>query len=85
MNVVFLDIDGVVNSLIWEGDDFGFGDVHRRRVNNFQACKWVSKFCKENDFSVVISSSWRSDGLEKCAAALRAESSMKWRFHYDLS
>lgn len=72
MNVVFLDIDGVVNTLIWEGTSFSFGDVHRRRVNNFQACKWVSKFCKENDFRIVVSSSWRSEGLEKCAMALRA-------------
>lgn len=71
MNVLFLDFDGVVNSLIWENGDFGYGYPEHGKVNNFQACQWVSKFCKDNDFAIVISSSWRSDGLTKCAQYLR--------------
>lgn len=71
MNVLFLDFDGVVNSLVWENGNYGYGYPEGGKVNNFQACQWVSKFCKDYGYAIVVSSSWRSDGLTKCIQYLR--------------
>ena len=70
-NVVFLDFDGVVNSLIWKDGDFKYNFPKDDSVNNYQACQWVSKFCKDNGYSIVVSSTWRSEGLENCERYLR--------------
>lgn len=70
MNVLFLDIDGVVNNLIWDNKREFRYSYPPNAVNNFQACQWISKFCKKFNFSIVVSSSWRSIGLEKCKKCL---------------
>ena len=62
MNVIFLDYDGVVNTPIWnnDGTKCQFGMPKDNKVNNFQAVQWVSEFCQKYDYSIVISSSWRT-------------------------
>ena len=69
-NLLFLDIDGVVNTLmIWDKpqgpntifkDGFYFDLCHDKdgRVSNKQAVLWLSKLCLDYDLSIVITSSW---------------------------
>ena len=66
MNVVFLDYDGVVNTPFWEQQDDGkwicrFNWPLDNKVNDEQAVQWVSEFCEKNGYSIVVSSSWRTD------------------------
>ena len=76
INVMFLDIDGVVNTPMWVERNgklilkYNFPDDGK--VNNWQACQWVSKFCRERGYSIVVSSSWRTDGLRVCKKCLYA-------------
>lgn len=75
MKVIFLDIDGVLNS----------EDLARRRIEHFHewndrtnekfydfidenAVKLISDLCEQYDIKLVISSSWRSWTLEKTIA-----------------
>lgn len=76
MNVVFLDFDGVVNTPMWQ---MYKGKLVCRyawpddgKVNNWQAVQWLSEFCIRHNYSIVISSTWRSDGIEKCEEYLKA-------------
>ena len=72
MKVIFLDIDGVLNS----------EDLARRRITDFQgwndttntkfydfidenAVKLISDLCEQYNIKLVISSSWRLSTLEK--------------------
>lgn len=63
MNVVFLDYDGVVNTPMWNEDGtkcrYNFPD--NNKVNNFQAVQWVSEFCQKYDYSIIVTSSWRTE------------------------
>ena len=61
MNIVFLDYDGVVNTLMWDecGKKCGFNYPDDNMVNNFQAVQWVSEFCEKNGYCIVVTSSWR--------------------------
>ena len=67
----FLDIDGVVNTLmIYNEPRGGRGSINRdgyyfelcypedKRVSNTQAMTWVSKLCTDYDLSIVITSTW---------------------------
>lgn len=58
INVLFLDYDGVVNTPMWN-EDGTHCSFATRVVNNFQACQWVSEFCKKYDFKIVVTSTWR--------------------------
>ena len=60
-NVIFLDYDGVVNTLIYDSarEDFYFNFPKDNSVNNYQACKWIEKLCKENNAKIVVISTWR--------------------------
>ena len=84
--VVFLDIDGVVNTLIIDTKPFKTerGQVSRDgfyyklnmpddgEVSNRQAVMWLNKLCKETNAKIVITSTWRfgDNGLEKTKKAL---------------
>lgn len=71
--IIFLDIDGVVNTLqintspyptntgkiSREGFYFDLCDITDDRVSNIQAIMWLNKLCKETKAKIVISSSWR--------------------------
>lgn len=49
-NVIFLDFDGVLNKKL---DDFS------ESAANPEAVFYVNKLCLENDFKIVVCSSWR--------------------------
>jgi hypothetical protein len=65
MKVLFLDIDGVLNSREWfivnkENVLFHSGLMHRHAEDlDPQACKLVNQLCTEFSLSIVISSTWR--------------------------
>jgi hypothetical protein len=59
--LVFLDIDGVLNSRSWykrrpPRDRYASRELHELDP---VAVRMVSRFCKDNCFHVVVSSSWR--------------------------
>ena len=61
MNVIFLDYDGVVNNIIWDPEK-GRADYSHHfmgKVNNWQACQWLSEFCQKYDYKIVVTSTWR--------------------------
>lgn len=62
MNVIFLDYDGVVNTPMWDknGKRCTYAFPSDNKVNNFQAIQWVSEFCQKFNYSIVVSSSWRT-------------------------
>lgn len=67
MNIIFLDIDGVLNCQVFyneraEGDHI---NVCADRVS------WLNEVCKNTDAKVVISSVWRYSGLEYCINKLK--------------
>ena len=66
MNILFLDIDGVVNTPI----NNTIGTI---TPNNINAINLVSKFCLEHNFDIVISSTWRLNrrdpNCRKCLVA----------------
>lgn len=69
MNVLFLDYDGVVNTLMWDdaGKHCRFNHSRDNKVNNFQAVQWVSKFCREYGYDIVVTSTWRfEDNYKDC-------------------
>lgn len=74
INVVFLDFDGVVNTPMWRNINgklrTKYNFPENGSVNNWQACQWLSKFCKERGYSIVVSSTWRKSGLETCRKCL---------------
>ena len=61
MNIVFLDYDGVVNTPLWDerGECCSFAYPSDNKVNNFQCVQWVSKFCQDLQYSIVVTSTWR--------------------------
>ena len=61
MNIVFLDYDGVVNTPIFEfgEEDERFYFPYDNRVNNYQACRWLSKLCLKTNSKIVVTSTWR--------------------------
>ena len=83
-NIVFLDIDGVVNTLQISDKPFDTsrGGIERNgfyfllchegdeQVSNKQAIMWLNKLCLETKSKIVISSTWRFSGLENCKKAL---------------
>ena len=63
MNVVFLDYDGVVNTPMWDvyGKRCTYNFPEDNSVNNFQCVQWVSEFCQKYGYSIVVTSTWRTD------------------------
>ena len=82
-NIVFLDIDGVVNTLqiskvpfekgCIEKDGYYFQLCHEcdEEVANKQAVLWLDKLCHETNAKIVISSTWRKyENYNNAVAAL---------------
>lgn len=76
--VIFLNYDGVVNREMWEFADDQW--ICRKaphtdgKVNDVQAVQWVSAFCENFGYDIVVTSDWRQyPDWEKClrAAGLR--------------
>ena len=66
MNILFLDIDGVINTPMWKENQGKvlrptFNFPKHGKANNWQACQWVSQFCMQFGYSIVVSSTWRID------------------------
>lgn len=63
MNIVFLDYDGVVNTPIWNPTTgkCRYGYPNDNKVNNYQACQWLSEFCEKYNYDIVVTSTWRLD------------------------
>lgn len=72
MRVVFLDFDGVINTIqIYKeqserndrisakGYFFDMCNSSKKRVSNMQAVIWLDKICHDYDLKIVISSTWR--------------------------
>lgn len=61
--VLFLDYDGVVNAPMWndKGTKCRYNYPKDGKVNNFQAVQWVSEFCQQCHYSIVVTSTWRKD------------------------
>ena len=70
-NLLFLDIDGVVNtimikdeenktssSILKEGYYFDLCRPKDNRVSNKEAVLWVSKLCEDYNLDIVITSTW---------------------------
>lgn len=74
INILFLDIDGVVNTPMWVEQSgklvCKYNFPKHGKVNNWQACQWLSRFCKERGYSIVVTSTWREDGLKTCRECL---------------
>lgn len=67
--VVFLDYDGVVNTAMWDetGTRCRFNFNFDGKVNNFQAVQWLSEFCQNCHYSIVVTSTWRRyDDWKEC-------------------
>lgn len=85
MRVVFLDIDGVVNTIqiykelpahlknagLKKIDGYYFDMCFNGsgRVSNTQAVVWLDKICHDYDLKIVVSSTWRGR-LEMCKECL---------------
>lgn len=69
MKIIFLDYDGVVNTL-WFDDINGepnFNFPSDDKVNNTQAIAWLNKLCKETGAKIVVTSTWRmSENYKEC-------------------
>ena len=86
MKIIFLDIDGVLNTLMVDTEPFSSsrGQILRDKfyyklnmpndleVSNRQAVMWLNKLCIETNAKIVITSTWRMgvDGLENTKKAL---------------
>lgn len=71
-SLVFLDIDGVVNTLQINRDlKTKYYTEYDRRVGNIQAVLWLNKLCLEQEADIVISSTWRHAGQDICEECLR--------------
>lgn len=62
--VIFLDFDGVVETIYWEKDKDGSWsfNVHKygdEELNNKQAIGWLNALYEKVPYDVVVSSTWR--------------------------
>ena len=62
--IIFLDFDGVVETIYWDKDSDGSWslNVHKHRheeLNNKQAIGWLNKLYDKIHYDLVISSTWR--------------------------
>ena len=73
MKIVFLDIDGVLNHEKFYGDTKTNRNIRKYRKNNIdpRSAKLVVDLCKQTGAKIVISSSWRFDGLDELTKRLR--------------
>ena len=62
--VVFLDFDGVVETIYWEKDEVGSWsyNIHKYghdELNNKQAIGWLNELYSKEPYDIVVSSTWR--------------------------
>lgn len=69
--IIFLDYDGVVNTVYWgiyKGQfKADYSHPHMGFVNNYQAICWLNELYKKNPYDIVVTSTWRmSDNYKEC-------------------
>lgn len=62
--IIFLDFDGVVNTIYWQKDVNGICCVNAMKkgheeLNNQQAVGWLNELYTEIPYNIVVSSTWR--------------------------
>ena len=62
--IIFLDFDGVVETIYWEKTEDGTWsfNVHksgRKELNNKQAIGWLNELYRKVPYDIVVSSTWR--------------------------
>lgn len=62
--IIFLDFDGVVETIYWEKDidgtwSFNVHKTGRNELNNKQAIGWLNELYKKVPYDIVVSSTWR--------------------------
>lgn len=62
--IIFLDFDGVVETIYWEQDIDGSWsyNIHKHRkseLNNKQAIGWLNELYSKVKYDIVVSSNWR--------------------------
>ena len=63
-NIIFLDFDGVVNTIYWSQGPDGvynqnaFKSGHQE-LNNKQAIGWLNELYRQCPYDIVVSSTWR--------------------------
>lgn len=71
MNIIFLDIDGVLNcQTYYASEAFKKQDEHPYNQICKERVEWLNELCRETNARVVISSTWRMSGLEYCKDTL---------------
>lgn len=75
-NIIFLDIDGVLNCEIHYRNSLKPPPTaSREEFKDYHICKerlgWLNDLCAETESGVVISSTWRGDGLEEMRKLFR--------------
>ena len=65
MKILFLDIDGVLNSqLFFESEEYKKDDDHT--MIDTKLVHHINRIVEETGCKIVISSSWRHSGLDEC-------------------
>lgn len=62
--IIFLDFDGVVETIYWEKADdgswsFNIHKAGRNELNNKQAIGWLNELYSKVPYDIVVSSTWR--------------------------
>jgi len=77
MNILFLDYDGVVNNIIWghNGERANYGTPKDNKVNDYQACQWISEFCEKYDYKydVIYETPGDEAGIKSALILIKGE------------
>lgn len=72
MNIIFLDIDGVLNCELYFQKERSAGIIkHPLSSLCPERIGWLNQLCKDTAAKVVLSSTWRYSGLEYCRQVLK--------------
>jgi hypothetical protein len=73
MNIIFLDIDGVLNCQTFYENRIKGGANVESPIRNIckERVKWLNELCESTKAKVVISSTWRHSGLKYCKEILQ--------------
>lgn len=73
MNIIFLDIDGVLNCEIFYLNRKKQSSLIEHPENQIcpQRIKWLNELCEDTKSKIVISSTWRHSGIEYCRDVLK--------------
>lgn len=64
MNIIFLDIDGVLNCEVYYAKQEKDPDGHSSQICSTRL-GWLNQLCKDVNAKVVVSSSWKENGVEE--------------------